>query len=260
MKKLLISSATIAASLFTVSFANGIAAAQQQTGFGLSNYFVAATAGFTTNDQYDIKGVMEADKANDVINYHPQITHQYDSRARAVNGGLQLGADLFNVSQHLALGVEINSNYSFRKSFFSKASYFSGSAAGPATHKFTFTRWSLDPMVFIALTPVKQITVKARAGFGYQHLSAKINSTEKRYHNATMDIATWKPVIGLEAAYHISSNIAVVVGDNYTFGKNWKDSDLTKDDFKKITSSRHEFTNDDMPRENFVYAGLQYTF
>ena len=222
MKKLLIASA-IAASFAGVAMANPV------SGLGFSKPFVAVTAGTNTNDEYATKNIA-AHYNNDT---DASATHQ----KYALIGGIQLGADLFTAN-NVAFGAELDGSHDLISPNLKVTS------TDNTVSKVTVSRYSLNPMAFVAVTPVSKLTLKAKAGYGYQHAETQDNNTAINEG----PIHAWKPVVAGEAQYNLTKNVGIFAGDRYTFGK--KDAN---------TNGLLE-ANKNMPRENVVYAGLKYTF
>jgi opacity protein-like surface antigen len=245
MKKLIIATAIVAASTASFAMANNVVSAAK---FGFDKPFIAVTAGTNTNDSYAFNKLASFVRSSDIQADFPGLGSNHS--VHGVIGGLQAGANLYTINSQIALGAELDANYSFKKPNFKLTD-----SDFTEDEKVTMTRYSIDPMAYVAYSPISQITIKAKAGYGYQHLSAKESGADLISQSFEIPTETkihaWKPVLAAEAAYNFNSNIAAFVGDSYTFGKDWN----SLQSLESITS-----TNKAMPRENVVYAGLKYTF
>ena len=239
MKKLLIASAVVTASLATVAFADQ-APATQVSGFGFDKPFVAATLGINTNDAFRTKATFNSFKSLEQTGSIDSIKET----ETALLGGIQAGANLYSVNRRVALGAELDADYSFSKPSVTVHS------TNNTTWKGKVSRYSISPMVFATYSLMSKLTLKGAVGYGFQHVTETINGPEQvitgANRNTTYKYHKWEPVLTAEAAYNLNSNASVLLGDRYTFGanpsKNYSDSKVR------------------VARENVVYTGIKYTF
>ena len=251
MKKLLIATSVVAASIATIAFA-GQTSSAKTTGFGFNKPFIAVTAGMNTNDQY--AGDHFAKGLNSLIqNRIPtakNVVSASDTK-HAFIGGIQVGANLFNINNQVALGAELDADRDLAHKANDKFTANLGSG-NSADLKIQATRYSIDPMVFVSYSPISKLTVKGKAGYGYQHVSldadANIDGSSDLGNIDFDNIHKWEPVLAAEASYDVFNGVSVLAGDRYTFGKNWNSDKV------------NIFSNDSMPRQNVVYVGAKYTF
>jgi hypothetical protein len=218
MKKLIIATAIVAASTASVAMAN-------DSKFGFDKPFVAVTVGTNTNDVNGIDATVKEYKELNIGSVS-SVKHTVDT-------GIQAGANLVTITPKVALGAEIDASYGFRGQEVKV-----NVTADNSINKLHYTRYAIDPMAYIAFSPINKLSLKAKAGYGYQHLESTQTGTSD--YNAHK----WEPVLAAEAGYSVISNVSIIAGDRYTFGPK---ADATT--FKKP-----------VPRENVVYVGVKYTF
>ena len=235
MKKLLIACAVVAASLATIAFANQSPAAKPS---GFDRIFASVTFGTNTNDMYFTKAITAASK-----NANANLPANYSNKNNPFIGGIQAGANLFTVNQKITLGAELDTNINLNtaKSSWS-ATIPTRNGKNGITENNNVRRYSIDPMVFIAYSPISQITLKGATGYGFQHATwSTTDEVGDRIKKTTLKAQQWKPVLAAEASYNINKNIGVLLGDHYTFGK-----------------KTNQFFNG-IVRSNTVYTGIRYT-
>ncbi len=224
MKKLIIATAIVAASTASVAMAN-------DSKFGFDKPFLAVTIGTNTNDVNGIDSTVAEYEA--LKTSEPSTYGSISSVKHTVDTGIQAGANLVTITPKVALGAEIDASYGFRGQEVKV-----NVTADNSINKLHYTRYAIDPMAYIAFSPINKLSLKAKAGYGYQHLESTQTGTSD--YNAHK----WEPVLAAEAGYSVINNVSIIAGDRYTFGPK---ADATT--FKKP-----------VPRENVVYVGVKYTF
>lgn len=235
MKKLLLIAATSAAIV-----AGSANAATSSTAI---KPYVNAFVGYTTADAFSNSSDSSINQITIIRKHH----HPFSL-------GLAAGTDLVQLSSNLSLGAELSFDYALTQPEMSIAQQSTTQADIKVQH------YAINPMAYAAYSPMQQLTIKAKAGFGYQHYGYKFSlptiNDGKNYSSST---GAWKPVLAAEVAYNINDRFAVIAGDQYTFGDN-VDKTHWWQLVQKIQNADNSWEGFSVPSNNMIYVGGQVKF
>lgn len=240
MKKLLLIAAA------SVAVLNGAANAATSSTSAIKPY-VNIFAGYTTHNAFSGTNNSYSVDNQTTINLTRKHNHPFSL-------GVAAGSDLAQLSPNLSVGGELSFDYALTQPE-ANLSYTSASQT-TSLLDIKVQHYAINPMAYFAFSPMQQLTIKGKAGVGYQHYGYKLDSEVDTKLNQNFSTGGWKPVVAAEVAYNINNRFGVIAGDEYTFGDKHAVGNL----LDRAVNAEHTLDGSSIPSKNMIYVGGQVKF